>query len=185
MERQANRAGVGFLLGFFLNHEGESYKLEVQFGDVMETKGCCLDGDNNKVDAILLTVENVALAKLEDDKRYSFIKAWEESKKTKVENKAHKQLYLCLGKQQKGLFRKQVKENRVSTWHSHRKEAIERGSGAVADGARYWQLRRRYGFLLGFSAILAYGVTVGGGVSMVFANLGRGGPFRRSSTDVG
>ncbi|KAL3637873.1 hypothetical protein CASFOL_018321 [Castilleja foliolosa] len=117
---------------------------------------------------------------LEDDKRYSFIKAWEESEKTKVENKAHKQLYLCLGKQQKVLFRKQVKENRVSTC-----EAIERGSGAVADGARYWQLRRRYGFLLGFSAILAYGVTVGGGVSMVFANLGRGGPFRRSSTDVG
>ncbi|KAL3644194.1 hypothetical protein CASFOL_012126 [Castilleja foliolosa] len=35
---------------------------------------------------------DVALAKLEDDKRYSFIKAWEESEKTKVENKAHKQL---------------------------------------------------------------------------------------------
>ncbi|KAL3618650.1 hypothetical protein CASFOL_037469 [Castilleja foliolosa] len=35
---------------------------------------------------------DVALAKLEDDKRYSFIKAWEESEKTKVENKAQKQL---------------------------------------------------------------------------------------------
>ncbi|GFP89859.1 uncharacterized protein at3g61260 [Phtheirospermum japonicum] len=35
---------------------------------------------------------DVALAKLEDDKRLSFIKAWEESEKTKVENKAQKQL---------------------------------------------------------------------------------------------
>ncbi|KAL3642459.1 RNA-dependent RNA polymerase 2 [Castilleja foliolosa] len=45
-------------LEFFVNHEGESYKLEVQFGDVMETKGCCLDGDYNKVDAILLTLKH-------------------------------------------------------------------------------------------------------------------------------
>ncbi|KAL6495476.1 hypothetical protein OROGR_030039 [Orobanche gracilis] len=30
---------------------------------------------------------DVALAKLEDDKKYSFVKAWEESEKTKVENK--------------------------------------------------------------------------------------------------
>ncbi|KAL3654784.1 hypothetical protein CASFOL_000570 [Castilleja foliolosa] len=91
----------------------------------------------------------------------SYISAWENSKKAYFESKL-KKIELALAS-----------------------EAIERGSGAVADGARYWQLRRRYGFLLGFSAILAYGVTVGGGVSMVFANLGRGGPFRRSSIDVG
>ncbi|GFP95460.1 RNA-dependent RNA polymerase 2 [Phtheirospermum japonicum] len=45
-------------LEFFVNHEGESYKLEVQYGDVMETKGCCLDEDNKKVDAILLTLKH-------------------------------------------------------------------------------------------------------------------------------
>ncbi|KAL6583859.1 RNA-dependent RNA polymerase 2 [Orobanche minor] len=43
-------------LEFFVNHEGESYKLDVQFGDVMESRGCCLDGDDKKVDAILLTL---------------------------------------------------------------------------------------------------------------------------------
>ncbi|CAA0842596.1 Uncharacterized protein SHERM_08458 [Striga hermonthica] len=35
---------------------------------------------------------DVALAKLEDEKRWSFIKAWEESEKTKVDNKAQKKL---------------------------------------------------------------------------------------------
>ncbi|GER34087.1 RNA-dependent RNA polymerase 2 [Striga asiatica] len=43
-------------LEFIVDHDGESYKLEVQFGDVIETKGCCLDGDDTKVDAILLTL---------------------------------------------------------------------------------------------------------------------------------
>ncbi|KAK4394629.1 RNA-dependent RNA polymerase 2 [Sesamum angolense] len=49
-------------LDFFVNHEGECYKLEVQFGDVLETRGCCLDGDDKKVDAILLkfVVKHVA-----------------------------------------------------------------------------------------------------------------------------
>lgn len=41
---------------FFVNREGESYKLEVQFGDVLESRGCFLGGDNEKVDAILLKV---------------------------------------------------------------------------------------------------------------------------------
>ncbi|GER56874.1 Rna-dependent RNA polymerase [Striga asiatica] len=45
-------------LEFFVDHDGESYKLEVQFGDVIETKGCCLDGDDTKVDAILLTLKH-------------------------------------------------------------------------------------------------------------------------------
>ncbi|KAL3655657.1 hypothetical protein CASFOL_000053 [Castilleja foliolosa] len=55
---------------------------------------------------------DVALAKLEDDKRYSFIKAWEESEKTKVENKAHKQLSdISAWENSKKGFRKQVKEN--------------------------------------------------------------------------
>ncbi|KAI3454526.1 hypothetical protein Pfo_011189 [Paulownia fortunei] len=45
-------------LEFFVNHEGECYKLEVQFGDVLETRGCCLDGDDKKVDAILLTLKH-------------------------------------------------------------------------------------------------------------------------------
>ncbi|PIN09804.1 hypothetical protein CDL12_17617 [Handroanthus impetiginosus] len=35
---------------------------------------------------------DVALAKVEDEKRLSFIKAWEESEKSKVENKAQKKL---------------------------------------------------------------------------------------------
>ena len=35
---------------------------------------------------------DVALAKLEDDKRLSYIKAWEESEKSKVENKAQKKI---------------------------------------------------------------------------------------------
>ncbi|PIN04805.1 RNA-directed RNA polymerase QDE-1 [Handroanthus impetiginosus] len=45
-------------LEFFVNHEGESYKLEVQFVDVLETRGCCLDGDDKKVDAILLKLKH-------------------------------------------------------------------------------------------------------------------------------
>ncbi|KAL2515792.1 RNA-dependent RNA polymerase 2 [Forsythia ovata] len=44
-------------LELFLTHEGESYKLEVQFGDVLETYGCCLDGDKQNVDAILLKLK--------------------------------------------------------------------------------------------------------------------------------
>lgn len=43
-------------LEFVVNHEGECYKLEVQFGDVVESRGCCLDGDDSKVGAILLKV---------------------------------------------------------------------------------------------------------------------------------
>ncbi|KAG6427134.1 hypothetical protein SASPL_111374 [Salvia splendens] len=39
-----------------------------------------------------LNFVDVALAKLEDEKRLSYIKAWEESEKTKVENKAQKKL---------------------------------------------------------------------------------------------
>ncbi|XP_019190195.1 PREDICTED: remorin-like [Ipomoea nil] len=35
---------------------------------------------------------DIALAKIEDDKRVSFIKAWEESEKSKVENRAQKKL---------------------------------------------------------------------------------------------
>ncbi|KAL0440873.1 UNVERIFIED_CONTAM: RNA-dependent RNA polymerase 2 [Sesamum radiatum] len=45
-------------LEFFVNHEGECYKLEVQFGDVLETRGCCLDGDDKKIDAILLKLKH-------------------------------------------------------------------------------------------------------------------------------
>ncbi|KAL6569491.1 hypothetical protein OROMI_014005 [Orobanche minor] len=50
---------------------------------------------------------DVALAKLEDDKKYSFIKAWEESEKTKVENKAQKKL--C----------------EVSAWENSQKASLE------------------------------------------------------------
>ncbi|KAG8378944.1 hypothetical protein BUALT_Bualt07G0037200 [Buddleja alternifolia] len=38
----------------FVNHEGECYKLEVNFGDVWETNGCSLDGGDGNVDAILM-----------------------------------------------------------------------------------------------------------------------------------
>lgn len=44
-------------LELFLSHKGECYKLEVQFGDVLETCGCCLDGNKQKVDAILLKLK--------------------------------------------------------------------------------------------------------------------------------
>lgn len=44
-------------LEMFLSHKGECYKLEVQFGDVLETCGCCLDGNKQKVDAILLKLK--------------------------------------------------------------------------------------------------------------------------------
>ncbi|KAG8391808.1 hypothetical protein BUALT_Bualt01G0225400 [Buddleja alternifolia] len=50
---------------------------------------------------------DVALAKLEDDKRVSFIKAWEESEKSKVENKAQKKL------------------SDVSAWENSKKAALE------------------------------------------------------------
>ncbi|CAI9757485.1 unnamed protein product [Fraxinus pennsylvanica] len=44
-------------LELFLSHKEECYKLEVQFGDVLETCGCCLDGNKQKVDAILLKLK--------------------------------------------------------------------------------------------------------------------------------
>ncbi|CAA2970518.1 Hypothetical predicted protein [Olea europaea subsp. europaea] len=50
---------------------------------------------------------DIALAKLEDDKRLSFIKAWEESEKSKVENKAQKKL------------------SEVSSWENSKKAALE------------------------------------------------------------
>ncbi|KAL0425976.1 UNVERIFIED_CONTAM: Remorin [Sesamum radiatum] len=50
---------------------------------------------------------DVALAKLEDEKRLSFIKAWEESEKTKVENKAQK------------------KFSDVAAWENSKKASIE------------------------------------------------------------
>ncbi|KAL8457723.1 hypothetical protein ACS0TY_035550 [Phlomoides rotata] len=43
---------------FHVNHERESYKLELQFADVLETKGCCLDEDDNKVGAVLLKLKH-------------------------------------------------------------------------------------------------------------------------------
>nr|AHL27587.1 RNA-dependent RNA polymerase 4 [Salvia miltiorrhiza] len=43
---------------FFVDHGGESYKLEVQFGDVLESRGCCLGGGDMKVDAILLKLRH-------------------------------------------------------------------------------------------------------------------------------
>lgn len=43
-------------IDFYVNHEGGSYKLELQFADVLETKGCCLDEDDKKVGAVLLKV---------------------------------------------------------------------------------------------------------------------------------
>ncbi|KAK4437182.1 RNA-dependent RNA polymerase 2 [Sesamum alatum] len=45
-------------LEFFVNHEEECYKLEVQFGDVLETRGCCLDRDGKNVDALLLKLKH-------------------------------------------------------------------------------------------------------------------------------
>lgn len=45
---------------FFLEHEGQDYKLELQFGDILESGGCFLgdagDEGDRKVDAILLKV---------------------------------------------------------------------------------------------------------------------------------
>lgn len=41
-------------LEFWLSHGGECYKLEVQFGDVLESCGCCLDDQNPN--AVLLKV---------------------------------------------------------------------------------------------------------------------------------
>ncbi|KAL3835176.1 hypothetical protein ACJIZ3_009912 [Penstemon smallii] len=46
-------------LELFVNVAKECYKLEVGFGDLLESRGCCLDGDgNNKVDAILLKLKH-------------------------------------------------------------------------------------------------------------------------------
>ncbi|KAH6798985.1 RNA-dependent RNA polymerase 2 [Perilla frutescens var. frutescens] len=45
-------------IDFFVDHEGESYKLEVQYGDVLESVGCFLEGDGKKVDAILLKLKH-------------------------------------------------------------------------------------------------------------------------------
>ncbi|KAH6797448.1 RNA-dependent RNA polymerase 2 [Perilla frutescens var. hirtella] len=45
-------------IDFFVDHEAESYKLEVQYGDVLESVGCCLEGDGKKVDAILLKLKH-------------------------------------------------------------------------------------------------------------------------------
>nr|AFK38814.1 unknown [Lotus japonicus] len=44
---------------------------------------------------------DVALAELEKEKRLSYVKAWEESEKSKTENKAQKNLsdVCCMGKQ--------------------------------------------------------------------------------------
>ncbi|KAL7158690.1 hypothetical protein ABFS83_02G160700 [Erythranthe nasuta] len=50
---------------------------------------------------------DVAFAKLEDDKRLSFVKAWEESEKSKVENKAQKKL------------------SEVSAWENSKKASLE------------------------------------------------------------
>ncbi|XP_073148256.1 RNA-dependent RNA polymerase 2-like [Henckelia pumila] len=41
-------------LEFFLKQNGECYKLEVGFGDVLETQGCCFGGNEQNADAILL-----------------------------------------------------------------------------------------------------------------------------------
>ncbi|CAI9769547.1 unnamed protein product [Fraxinus pennsylvanica] len=50
---------------------------------------------------------DIALAKIEDEKRLSFIEAWEESEKSKVENWAHKKL------------------SEVSSWENSKKAALE------------------------------------------------------------
>ncbi|XP_047955335.1 RNA-dependent RNA polymerase 2-like [Salvia hispanica] len=43
---------------FFVEHELQSYKLEVQFGDVLESGPCCLDKGHKKVNAILLKLRH-------------------------------------------------------------------------------------------------------------------------------
>lgn len=43
-------------LEFWLSHGGECYKLEVQFGDVLESCGCCLDDQNPN--AVLLKLKH-------------------------------------------------------------------------------------------------------------------------------
>ncbi|CAA3020954.1 Hypothetical predicted protein [Olea europaea subsp. europaea] len=50
---------------------------------------------------------DIALAKVEDEKRLSFVKAWEESEKSKVENKAQKKL------------------SEVSSWENSKKASLE------------------------------------------------------------
>ncbi|KAL7139043.1 hypothetical protein ABFS83_09G024200 [Erythranthe nasuta] len=45
-------------LDFVVIYDGESYKLEVQFGDVAESGRCCLDRGGKKVDAILLKLKH-------------------------------------------------------------------------------------------------------------------------------
>ncbi|KAL2457691.1 Remorin family protein [Abeliophyllum distichum] len=50
---------------------------------------------------------DIALAKVEDEKRLSFIKAWEDSEKSKVENKAQK------------------KFSKVSSWENSKKASLE------------------------------------------------------------
>ncbi|ESR58326.1 hypothetical protein KPL70_010172 [Citrus sinensis] len=63
--------------------------------DVAEEKAVTQLHDQEKpVDdsKALAVVDHVALAEVEKEKRESFIKAWEESEKTKAENKAQKKL---------------------------------------------------------------------------------------------
>ncbi|XP_022862435.1 remorin-like isoform X2 [Olea europaea var. sylvestris] len=50
---------------------------------------------------------DIALAKVEDEKRLSFVKAWEDSEKSKVENKAQKKL------------------SEVSSWENSKKASLE------------------------------------------------------------
>ncbi|MCD9559275.1 hypothetical protein HAX54_017144 [Datura stramonium] len=50
---------------------------------------------------------DIALSRLENDKRSSFVKAWEESKKSKVDNKAQKKL------------------SKVATWEKTQKAKLE------------------------------------------------------------
>ncbi|XP_073142058.1 RNA-dependent RNA polymerase 2 [Henckelia pumila] len=45
-------------LEFFLKQNGECYKLEVGFGDVLETQGCCFGGNEQNADAILLKLKH-------------------------------------------------------------------------------------------------------------------------------
>ncbi|EPS59685.1 hypothetical protein M569_15119, partial [Genlisea aurea] len=50
---------------------------------------------------------DIALAKVDDDKRLSFIKAWEDSEKTKAQNKAEKKL------------------SEVNSWENSKRAALE------------------------------------------------------------
>ncbi|XP_043717573.1 remorin-like isoform X1 [Telopea speciosissima] len=66
---------------------------------VPESTGEKSSGSSNDRDA--------ALARLEAEKRLALIKAWEESEKTKAENKAHKKLYA------------------IESWENSKKAAVE------------------------------------------------------------